>query len=102
MLNKTELMLVERALADDNVLSVYVDGAEADPAQHATWRLELAHFVHRLRSGIGGASHAERMEFDRCAEALERELAALPESVGALGWMAFITAEGLQYAELLP
>lgn len=102
MLNKTELMLLERALADERVLSVYVDGTEANPAEQAKWRLDLTHAMQRLRAGLGGASHAERAEFDRCAESLARELATLPGSVGAPGWIAFITADGLQHAERLP
>ena len=102
MLNKTELMLLERALADQRVLSVYVDGTEADPAAQAKWRLDLAHSIQRLRTSLSGASHEDRMEFDRCVESLARELATLPGSVGAPGWMAFVTADGLQHAERLP
>lgn len=83
MLNKTELMLLERALADERVLSVYVDGTEANPAEQARWRLDLAHAVQKLRTALADAPHAERMEFDRCVEWVTRELAALPGSVGA-------------------
>lgn len=102
MLNKTELMLLERALADERVLSVYVDGTGANPADHETWRLDLAHAIQKLRSALGEASRGERVEFGRCVEAIARELATLPGSVGAPGWIAFVTAEGLQYAERLP
>ena len=102
MLNKTELMLLERALGDEHVLSVYIDGMEADPAERAKWRLDLAHSLQRIRSGLGDASRAERVEFDQCADSLARELSTLPGSVGAPGWMAFITAAGLQHAEALP
>ena len=102
MLTHTQLVALHRALRGRHVLSVYVDGAAADFALQRSWRLELEHSLGNLRRWLDGSSHDERKEFDQCVGLLNATLADFDPSVGAPGWAAFITADGIHDAQRLP
>jgi release factor family 10 len=102
MLNFPELISLSHTFENERVLSVYVDGAADDPATRRVWRVRLDQSLRDLRTRLAGAPHDERVEFERCVEHLEAHLADLRGAVGAPGWAAFITAEGIQDAEPLP
>lgn len=102
MLTYAELVELERSLRGERVLSVYVDGSAPDPAAKHAWRRVLDDAVRGIGRGLAGAPHDEREAFRRAASLLEAELAATSGALGAPGWAAFITAEGVRTAGPLP
>jgi len=102
MLTYAQLATVHHTLADKRVLSVYLDGSVADPAMQRSWRVELDHCLSDLRRWLEDSSHAEREEFERCAQRLAAAIADLGGGVGAPGWAAFITADRIHDAHQLP
>jgi hypothetical protein len=102
MLNFSQLVALEHSLRGTRVLSVYLDGTERDPAKQRVWRMQLDHSLDDLRAWLAGSPHAEREGFDQCVRLLDHELEAFTGNVGAHGWAAFITADWVHEASLLP
>ena len=102
MLTHAQLVTLYRSLRDQRVLSIYIDGTAADPAIQRAWRLQLEHGLKDVRAWLDDGPRDERESFERCARLLEGELASFSASVGAPGWVAFITADGTQDAHPLP
>lgn len=102
MLTHAQLVEFHRALEDEQVLSVYVDGSADDPAQQRAWRLRLDHELDAVRAGLGNASHSEQERLERCLALLDDELARFSGGIGAAGWAAFITSGGVREAHPLP
>jgi hypothetical protein len=102
MLAYMELVRLERSLREQPVLSVYLDGTAEDFASQHAWRSHLDTSLKDLRVWLEGFSHTERALFERCVALLETELAPLHHGVGAPGWAAFITGDGVRDAEPLP
>ena len=102
MLNFSQLVALEHSLRGTRVLSVYLDGTASDPAQQRAWRVQLDHSLDDLRVWLTGSPHAEREDFEQCVRLLDHELEAFTGNVGAHGWSAFITADRVHKASLLP
>lgn len=102
MLTYTRLVALHRALSNKRVLSVYLDGSASDPAVQRSWRVQLDHGIVDLRRWLANSSRAEREEFERCVHRLDVAVAAFTAGIGAPGWAAFITADGVHDAQLLP
>ena len=102
MLTHSQLVTLYRSLRDERVLSIYVDGTAADPAIQRAWRLQLEHGLKDVRTWLADSSHEERESFERCVRLLEGELASFISSVGAPGWVAFITPDGAREAHQVP
>jgi Bacterial archaeo-eukaryotic release factor family 10 len=102
MLTHTQLVALHRSLRDERVLSVYIDGTATDPATQRSWRMQLNHGLTDLRTWLEGSSHNEREEFEKCVRVLDATLERFPVSIGAPGWAAFITKEGVRDAQQLP
>ena len=102
MLNLSQLIALEHSLRGTRVLSVYLDGTASDPAQQRAWRVQLDHSLNDLRVWLTGSPHAEREDFEQCVRLLDHELEAFTGNVGAHGWSAFITADRVHKASLLP
>src|SRR5688572_8553997 len=102
MLNSSQLVSLERSLRGKRVLSVYLDGTAKDPAKQRMWRVQLDRSLSDLRTWLKGSSHSEREELESCLRALEQQLAPMTGNVGAPGWAAFITADRVHEASLLP
>lgn len=102
MLTHAQLVTLHRSLKSERVLSVYLDGTMGDPAKQRSWRLQLEHSLHDLRTWLADSSHDERGQLERCIRLLEGELAAFSGGVGAPGWVSFITAKGVRDAHHLP
>lgn len=100
-MTQQELAKLERALRDNTVLSVYVNGEHADPAKQTRWRLDLRHSFDDIESWLRESSHAEREAFAACRELAWEQLSYLKPGIGAPGWAAFITTEGVQHAALV-
>jgi stalled ribosome rescue protein Dom34 len=101
LLSYLELVRLERAVREQPVLSVYLDGTAEDFAVQHRWRTELDNAVKDLRDWLKGSSHNERETFDRCLAQLEHEIASFEHGIGSPGWAAFITGDGVRNAESL-
>ncbi len=102
MLTHTHLVALHRSLRDERVLSIYVDGRATDPATQRSWRMQLHHGLTDLRTWLEGSSHEEREQFERCVRMLDATLVRFSVGIGAPGWSAFITPDGVQDAQRLP
>lgn len=102
MLSHEELVALERSLRGTHVLSLYVGGTAADPAEQHAWRLQLDHALGDLRADLADASHEERELFDRCIRLQEVALGTAGTRAGAPGWVAFITPDGVRYSGPVP
>lgn len=102
MLTQTQLVALYRALANQRVLTVYIDGSASDPARQRSWRLQLDHGLADLRRWLEGSSHAEREEFEHCVRRLDAAIAPFSGGIGAPGWAAFITTDRVHDAQPLP
>jgi hypothetical protein len=101
MLSWRELRELGRNLDDQRVLSVYIDAADTAPGVEA-WRGVLAGSLRTLRASVADSAHDERAELDRCTALLEARLDSVRDLTPASGWVAFITADGVQHATWLP
>lgn len=101
MLSYLELVRLERAVREQPVLSVYLDGAAEDVAVQHRWRTELDNAINDLRDWLKGSSQKEREMFERCVTQLEQRLASFEHGIGSPGWAAFITDDGVHNAESL-
>ncbi|HEX6053569.1 MAG TPA: hypothetical protein VFZ21_30075 [Gemmatimonadaceae bacterium] len=102
MMTHAQLVTLERSLRDERVLSVYVHGAADDPAAKMVWRPELDRSLRDLRRWLLGSSHEEREQFERSVEQLAELLGPYSAGIPSPGWCAFITADTVHDAELLP
>lgn len=101
-MNFSQLVALAHSLREARVLTVYLDGTAADPAQQRSWRVQLDQRLGDLRTWLAGSSHSEREEFEQCVRILDKELEAFEEIVPMPGWAAFISAGRVQEASLLP
>lgn len=102
MRTREELLALAQELRDTDVLSVYIDGGAVDPALRSAWRTQLDEALDGAREALRDASRAERARFDRAVELLRAELGSVPAGIGAPGWAAFATADGVHHAGPLP
>ncbi len=102
MLTRAQLVALHRALGKRCVLSVYLDGSASDPALQRSWRVQLDHSLVDLKRRLEDSSHAEREEFAQCVRRLDTVVASFSAGIGARGWAAFITADRIHDAQLLP
>ena len=101
MLNRTQLVELRRALRDERVLTVYLDGSPSDPAVQRSWRVQLDHGVTELRTQLESSPREERMQFEDCVRLLDEALAGGNPAARFPAWAAFITANGVRDAEPL-
>jgi protein required for attachment to host cells len=102
MLTYKELGGLAEALRDQTVLSVYVNGQEADPAQRRRWRLDLRHSFDDIERWLKGSSHAEREAFAKVRRMVLEHLQGFRETIRSPGWVGFFTTKGEQHTSLLP
>ncbi len=103
MLTHDRLVKLYRDLEEQNVLSVYVNGDQHDPAQRDAWRTRLETGIAALRRQLESSDGEGLGDFDRAWEHVERELRPLEDAfLPHRGWVAFATADQLRYAEGLP
>lgn len=99
MLSLQDIISMSREVRDEHVLTVYLDAGFDDPALRAAWRAEVDRSIKSIRRGLVAASHAEKASFEHCVELLNQRLSELASGVGAPGWVAFITVQGVRVAE---
>lgn len=99
MLTQTELVELYRSLEGKQVLSVYLDADQHDPADRGAWRTALEGEVNRVSRGLNGDDEAFRKAWSH----IERELRdAETGFLPGRGLVAFATADDLAYVEQLP
>lgn len=99
MLTAHELTDLVRTLGSANVLSVYLDTREHDPAMRDAWRARLA---TALRAARVATPEHERPAFDRAATLLADSLANAGSLSTTPGWAAFVTEHTTHHAAELP
>jgi hypothetical protein len=103
MLTRERLVELFQNLRDREVLSVYVDADQRDPAQRDAWRVHLEGEISRLRRGLEQAGGAELDAFDAAWDLVSRELRSDPhDSMAKRGWIAFATADRVWHADGVP
>ncbi|MGH7553111.1 MAG: hypothetical protein ACREMQ_08810 [Longimicrobiales bacterium] len=102
MLTHDELMDLYRTYRDDNVLSVYLDAEQHDPAGRNAWRKVLDHAVAEVRASVTDAYPAQIDAFDDALGLLRAELDRFDASLPDKGWVGFATGDRVLYAESVP
>src|SRR5262249_39839358 len=93
MLTQAEVFALHRSLSGQRVLSVYIDGSAADPAEQRSWRTQLDHHLDKIRQSLDKTLPGEEDRLERCLALLGSSLSGLDPSIGAPGWAAFVTAD---------
>jgi len=102
MLNHEEVLRLHHDLAEQRVLSVYLNAEESDPAERRAWRIRLNGMLKELQAGLTGAPPEEREAARSAVELLERELGRFPGLLPERGWVGVATAERIWYAGASP
>ena len=89
MLTHERLVELYRQLREENVLSVYLDVDQHDPAERTKWRRRLEQEVARRRKQLNGNS--ERQEFEEAWSRIREELEGFDAFVPQKGWVGFAT-----------
>jgi hypothetical protein len=83
------------------VLSVYIDGSAADPAEQRSWRIQLDHSLDKIRHSLDRTLPGEEDRLEKCLGLLSSALAGLDPSIGAPGWAAFVTSDRMHESAAL-
>lgn len=103
MLTREKLVELFQELRSRDVLSVYVDADQRDPAQREAWRVHLDGEIARLRRGLEQAGQADVAGFDAAwALVAERLRTNGHTSMSKRGWVAFATPDRLWHADGVP
>lgn len=103
MLTHDRLVKLYRELEDEDVLSVYVNGEEHDPARRDAWRTRLDSGIAVVRRRIESLEDDEQLgRFERAWEQIAGELRPFQDAfLPNRGWVAFATPDRLAYAEAI-
>ncbi len=102
MLSYEKLVDLYRELRDQDVLSVYLDADQHDPADRKVWRKRLTRKVSAAREALDGDADADLEGFERALARLEEELDAHDAFLPGAGWVGFATPDRVWYAESIP
>jgi hypothetical protein len=101
MLTQAEVLTLHRSLRGERVLSVYIDGSAADPAEQRSWRTQLDHSLDKIRHSLDRTLPGEEDRLEKCLGLLSSALSALDPSIGAPGWAAFVTSDRMHESAAL-
>lgn len=102
MLTRDAVAKLSASLHGQKVLSVYLDGRAPDPATRLIWRSTVTAKLSALRNDTLARAPHERTVLDRCIVLLEEQLGTIDGALGAPGYVAFVTPDGVALAERLP
>jgi hypothetical protein len=102
MLTHDELMDLYRTYRDENVLSVYLDAEQHDPAGRNAWRKVLDHAVAAVRDFVIEAYPGQIDAFEKAVGLLRSELDRFDAFLPDKGWVGFATGDRVLYAESVP
>lgn len=101
MLSHSQLVELYRDLEDDQVLSVYVDGDQHDPAQRDRWRKLLELEISRCRKDL--ADSPDLPAFESAWAHIRKALSSFEDRfLPSRGFIALATEGELRYAEGVP
>jgi len=101
MLTHEKLVELYRELKEHQVLSVYIDADQHDPAERNKWRVRLDQEVTRCRRQLDGDQKG-LLDFEQAWARLKARLERFDAFVPERGWVGFATAGELWYAENVP
>jgi hypothetical protein len=102
MLTRETLEGLYRTLRDQHVLSVYIDGAESDPADRQAWRIRLENALSEERRRLEGDDEGDVAAFDAARGLIEDALARHRQFMPGPGWVGYATSEQLHHGEGVP
>lgn len=98
MLGRTQLEDLYREYRAKDVLSVYVDGGQHDPAARAVWHTAFERGMALQRRVLEDRGGAEIDAFDAARDLIEANLPDVRSFLPDRGWVAFATAHELLHA----
>jgi hypothetical protein len=96
MFSTSELVQFLRQHRDDQVLSLYLDAEEHDPAARQAWRRRMGHVLDAAREPLSGDA---LQQFERARRQLENAVAAYEGFLPGTGWVGFATATSTLHTE---
>lgn len=103
MLTRERLMRLFQDLRERDVLSVYVDADQRDPAQRDVWRVHLEGEISKLRRSLEQTGKDDLAAFDAAWGLVARELRSDDHAaMSKRGWVAFATLDRIWYADGVP
>jgi len=93
MTTYNDLVELENAIGEQQVLSVYVRGGEKDPAKQQSWQIDLKNSLDDIETSLAGVPHAERELFAQAREAALQKLGEQRGVIRAPGWAGFFVGE---------
>ena len=99
MLTRTQLADLYKKLRDTNVLSVYIDADQNNPADRRAWYTALEHGLAEERRRIAALDASGVDAFDAASRRIMDELAQHKAFLPERGWVGFATEDALHYAE---
>ena len=104
MLTHVMLRALERAMRDEFVLSVYLDGGGSDVGSRTQWRTLLDREVHAIAAALpAGVDRGSAPAFSRALGNLRRLIPQAPTgALGVPGWVGFATASETIHIEATP
>lgn len=103
MLTRDKLVTLFQELEEKDVLSVYVDAEEHDPALRDAWRVRLDREVSDLRRRLDHESSEGGAAFGAAWAKVDGHLRSNGDvMIPKRGWVAFATADRLWHAGVVP
>jgi len=99
MLTRTQLGDLYKKLRDTNVLSVYIDGNQTNPANRRAWHTALENGLSEERRRIAELDPSGLDAFDVASRRITDELAGHKAFLPDRGWIGFATDDALHHAE---
>lgn len=101
MLKQERLVELYRELRDVDVLSVYIDAGQTDPADRRAWSTALERGLADERRRLESDDPDGLDSFDRARHSIADALDGEKAFLHGRGWVGFATADGLKYGESL-
>lgn len=102
MLTHADLRKLEQELRSAQVLSVYLDGRMNDPADRRQWRQTLRNALRDLNATLEEKDREIRDALAECVQRLDDVLPPEGTALGTVGWVGFVTRDGIHHAQGVP
>jgi hypothetical protein len=102
MLSYSELVQLQRSLRQQQMLSLYVEGANGNPANRNAWHARVDDALRQVERSADNAPHDEREAYRTTIRALNDFLKHEPPPVHAAAFAVFMSNETLLHDTTLP
>lgn len=104
MLTRDQIIDLYREQRSENVLSVYIDADQHDPAQRGVWRVRLQQGLEeerrKIENGARDQGTGDLEAFEAAKEHIDTAIGVDGDSfLPGRGWVGFATGDGLIHAE---